>query len=531
MEWYFAGENMFKNDILPMFSQESMKNIIHFLEDFFARHHYTGWVYIEFLSEIPSGHGFASSSTISVLLTFLLYIRVGKLDPKILQMQGLSMNQELWDEIYNCSLQLSNCISGGRSIGASNYAVMTEHMSFPMVHFSQKCEYGEIHGGNIMNDDNSDIHIPIHRTLYKDSLLHFFWISTQESRELPVDYGIIYTGLPYRFSDITETRNQERIDKKWMLEKMKESILRLDIHENDRHILLDFFERYEDDSLSSEIDEINIKILSGFRKLFDTQDRDYAIGKFIEILQRAGLMSFSFQKQNKLFLAFQYFFYSYREFEDEEVGILPFNSWKIGGSLLFVMRKWKSQETIQKVLEKLRTDGYKVSLDYASWINGYASDGIQIEQYISEKIYSPYTKEWDVFFTDTSGRSYSGEYNTIIQNEIDGILLDTIGWRIYIQWVKLTSKEIHSQNTTIDMLRILIDNIGKEVSNSKLPVSTYSQNKNEILGKVVLPIRKLALKHFWTELSLTCSGGITEYYLRLDRDHTIPIALLKKLSS
>jgi hypothetical protein len=62
--------------------------------------------------------------------------------------------------------------------------------------------------------------------------------------------------------------------------------------------------------------------------------------------------------------------------------------------------------------------------------------------------------------------------------------------------VKLTSKEIHSQNTTIDMLRILMDNIGKEVSNTKLPVSTYSQNKNEILGKVVLPIRKLALKHF-----------------------------------
>ena len=46
------------------------------------------------------------------------------------------------------------------------------------------------------------------------------------------------------------------------------------------------------------------------------------------------------------------------------------------------------------------------------------------------------------------------------------------------------------------MMRILIENIGKEVSNSQLPVSTYSQNKSEILGKVILPIQKLAKEYF-----------------------------------
>lgn len=84
----------------------------------------------------------------------------------------------------------------------------------------------------------------------------------------------------------------------------------------------------------------------------------------------------------------------------------------------------------------------------------------------------------------------------VIENERDCIFLDTIRGRIYIKGIKLTSKEIHSQNTTIDMMKILLENMGKEVSNSKLPVSTYSQNKNEILSKVVLPIRKLAKEHF-----------------------------------
>jgi hypothetical protein len=55
------------------------------------------------------------------------------------------------------------------------------------------------------------------------------------------------------------------------------------------------------------------------------------------------------------------------------------------------------------------------------------------------------------------------------------------------------------------MLRILISNIGQEVSNAKLPISTYSQNKNEILGKIILPLRKIVEKHFEKEISLTCS--------------------------
>jgi len=92
--------------------------------------------------------------------------------------------------------------------------------------------------------------------------------------------------------------------------------------------------------------------------------------------------------------------------------------------------------------------------------------------------------------------SYFGNYDSVIENEKDCILLDTISGRIYIRGTKLTSKDIHSQNTTIDTMKILLENLGKEVSNTKLPVSTYSQNKNEILGKVVLPLKKLAKEYF-----------------------------------
>ena len=113
-----------------------------------------------------------------------------------------------------------------------------------------------------------------------------------------------------------------------------------------------------------------------------------------------------------------------------------------------------------------------------------------------KKIYSEYTKAGDIRFSDSYGQSYCGDYRVILEKESDIILLDTIEGTIRIRGDRLTSKDIHSQNSTIDMLSILLEHMGETVSNSRLPLSTYSQNKNELLSKVVLPIKKLSKKYF-----------------------------------
>ncbi len=246
-------------------------------------------------------------------------------------------------------------------------------------------------------------------------------------------------------------------------------------------------------------------ILEGFRTLLrDTKNGDSS-GIFIETIQKVGLASFSYQKTNKLFFALKHYFHQFQQFEDESIGVLPFNTGKIGGSLLFVMKPGKSRTTLQKVMDQLRNDGHIVSLAYSSWRDGVSTDGVRLEQYLSKKIYSSYAQAGDVRYSDSLGNSYCSDYDTLLARETESILLDTIAGRIYIKGNKLTSADIHSQNTTIDMLRILIERIGEEVSNSKLPVSTYSQNKNEILGKVVLPLRKIVEKYFDREISITCS--------------------------
>ncbi len=123
------------------------------------------------------------------------------------------------------------------------------------------------------------------------------------------------------------------------------------------------------------------------------------------------------------------------------------------------MKKGYSRTTFGKTLDQLRLDGHGVSLYHASWRDGYARESIRLEQYLSQEHYSPYTKKGDVYYRDSHGNAYCGDYDTIVQDETRGILLDEIGGRIYIQGRKLTSRDIHSQNTTIDMLKLLLMNL------------------------------------------------------------------------
>lgn len=120
------------------------------------------------------------------------------------------------------------------------------------------------------------------------------------------------------------------------------------------------------------------------------------------------------------------------------------------------MKKGYSRTTFEKTLDQLRLDGQGVSLYHASWRDGYAKEGIRLEQHISEKYYSSYTKKGDVYYRDSHGNAYCGDYDSIVTNETKGILLDEISGRIYVRGKKLTSRDIHSQNTTIDMLKLLL---------------------------------------------------------------------------
>jgi hypothetical protein len=107
-----------------------------------------------------------------------------------------------------------------------------------------------------------------------------------------------------------------------------------------------------------------------------------------------------------------------------------------------------------------------------------------------------------------------------IENNQTGLLLDTLHNKIYLDGQRLTSQDLHSQSATIEIIKILIQNLGKEVSNKELPPSSYSKNKNEMIGKIVIPLLDLIEKKTGKKLPLICKGSLYDFYIKLNKSDT-----------
>ena len=78
---------------------------------------------------------------------------------------------------------------------------------------------------------------------------------------------------------------------------------------------------------------------------------------------------------------------------------------------------------------------------------------------------------------------------------------------------------------TIDILKHLVENTGKDIHNKQLSVSSYSKNKNDMLGKIVIPLIELIEKETGKKLPLICKWSIYDFYLKLNISD-IPIAMI-----
>jgi hypothetical protein len=520
---YDIRKNNFKRKDFQEVFRHNIDSLVILLENFLEKNNFSRWVELDFLSEAPPWHGFTSSSVLAVLLAVAFHTLTEHLSIDSFKEWELQSDHPLFEEIYLFSLEISRIFSVRDSAGWwSNYAVMTSNTVSPIVYFSRKPRPSLWGWIDILSRED------IEKTLYKAPLFEFLNLPAPREWEFPLDYGVLFMGRGYRFDEIDSSRAENSQWDSVLNSSISDMLHTLTIDDDTHEELRDILSCHAGGALQGTIDTINLRILHGFRSILTGKDRA-SIDSFIEMFGQVGLSSFSYQKENIILSEILHYFHKFREFSDEKISIIPFNTGKIWGSLFFVMKKWYGIRTLEKSLSKLNASGHNISLYHASWRDGSPSDGVRLEQYISKWVYSQYTKKWSVYYRDSHGRSYCSDYDLIVKNERKGILLDTISGRVYVQWDKLTSKDIHSQNTTIDMLKILLENISEEISNAKLPVSTYSQNKNEIIGKVILPIKKIAIQYFQKELSLFCSGGITAYYLRLEKDDEIPIGIIERL--
>ena len=260
---------------------------------------------------------------------------------------------------------------------------------------------------------------------------------------------------------------------------------------------------------------LHFKLLKAFDEVLNSPLDENKIDKFIKIMNEFGAFSIIVESNNTFIPDIKNTFSSLKLFDNEKIGICPLTLWKMWWSFLFVTPFKKSRRTIAKMVEKYNFTWSKMHLEYASWIDWYSDEWIVVNQDLSQDIFSEYLQSGSALYKDNFWKNYIWDYSAIIEKESKWILLDCIEWKIYINWKDLTSKDLVSQSSTVEILDYLISNMWQTVSSKDLPYSSYSTQRNQMAWKIILPLKKLTKKYFGKEIDLDCAGWLWWFNLTL----------------
>jgi len=143
--------------------------------------------------------------------------------------------------------------------------------------------------------------------------------------------------------------------------------------------------------------------------------------------------------------------------------------------------------------------------------------GFQINQDINSNTFSSLLSPKSLFLRNYDHSFQIGDYDTLIQDNNNDIILDLIYNRVFILWKRVNSKEIHSQSMTVEILAYLLQHIDTNITNTELTKSSYSKNKNNMNGKIIIPLKKLIKQKIWKNILLSCSWQLHQFSLQLKK--------------
>lgn len=233
---------------------------------------------------------------------------------------------------------------------------------------------------------------------------------------------------------------------------------------------------------------LNIATIEMFHNMFVSGYSETLIEKFFEHVNHLREILSIVEPQSDFANNFLSIFHNQKKHPEEDIGIFPMYSGKLGGGYVVCMKPGMSRETFYSTCNKIKERYPQVEIDYFSPVDGEKTSGIRIEQNIYSSKFSSFLPKGQVRYINNNGESFIGDYKAILDDKKDGILFDATTRKIYFQGEKLTSEDVPSQTTIVDIMNILIDKINEDVANTDFPLSSYMKNKNEMLGKIVIPL-------------------------------------------
>lgn len=493
------------------------KIILEYLYDLKDKFNINYWLDITIFSENMRGHWVGFSWTISAILMSWLSILFWEMLVKNLEGYDVFVNSDMFKKIHLRGFKQDFLSRFGKTLWENSLFTLL-NTNNPIFYLNEKN-----HKKNYKDLNNNGMK-------YFDVLKEFKDNFDDDSiaTDIPLDYAIIFSGKKSKTEQVEYYRDLDMM--KW--KKIKEFILnKIEFLKNteNEYWLKDFLIEGDIESWYNKmILTLNAQLLYYFDKIIN---EGYEVSNISNFINQINLYRYAIslvENQNPFADNFIKKFNSLKNIEDEQLWIMPMYSGKFGWCYLIAMKENYNRETLYETIFSLKNKYINCTIEYASWLDGSSSDGVKIEQFVSEEIYSKYFDKDKLVLQTNKWEKTLGEHGELMKKMWDGILVDTINRKIYVNGQKLTSKDIPSQATTVEVLSVLLENEWKEVSNNIFEVSSYSKNKNDMIGKIVIPLTKLTKKYFDKEIALTCKGSLIEFQMLL-QEREITIWIIKKL--
>lgn len=475
-----------------------------------------------FLLEVPPGRGLNSSSALSSALAFalnLIFHKIKAEDQKYLMSNNLeeTHKNKAFDEIFKLGWKIDNIFHGIAS-GAGVFSSML-HATYPVIYFVEKIRLSP---ESIKSAWNNRFNYVDHLDYFGARLNEV--ISLPETPNWPIDFGLIFSGS----TDTTILTSQSTFERREELWEMKK-YLNKTIKSRQIKRLMSQNQYFGGDKYRlwrTYIDPMQInafEAIYALKEVFEKGLSEKALLLFFgfitrthDLLQMLGFSSITTEKICQIVI-------DQLTTNNHKMAATSITGGSQKGDILFVAPYNTAQNKIIKLINKLQSElSENISLDYASWTDGFEDEGVRLEQHLDEKIYSDFISAGSIKLThfSKSGFSHSDIYTLEEfqkkRKTID-VLIDTVENEIYIKGKLISSKYLPSSKTTIKVLQALIDKLGKEVPAAVFGDSSYFKDRNELQSKIVSPLNREIKKRLKKELPLEIHGGIDNFTIKLSQ--------------
>lgn len=263
-------------------------------------------------------------------------------------------------------------------------------------------------------------------------------------------------------------------------------------------------------SISTELLYSTYKI---YKKGYDEED----IKDFVATINKSRYASMINKKSSHAFQELVAFVYNVFGIQAHKVGF-TFNDTNISwGCLLLVAPYEWFRMSFKKIDQEIRNDDRPFRVIYSNWTDGIEYDWLLIEQDMEHGIYSEYIHKKTYKIVSSQWQECIDSYDALATNVWFDILCNTVTMKITLRGHSLSSKELHSQSATIEVLRYLLHHQWEVISSKDLPPSSYTKVKNDMQGKIIGPLQAALMKYLGKKLNLTLTGSWSIFFLTLDQ--------------